>query len=92
MKAKLELERRQTRIRQLRAELRRIKDPLQEIREMEDLAACTLLHRADHLCRKMNNCDPAAEIYRTIVKRYPQNQWARLAEQRLAEIQKGEIP
>ncbi len=84
----LEEERRQSRLDELKAQLASIPDPLEEIQDQVDKTAFTLVYQADRLYRELNQTDSAVENYNRVIELFPENRWAKVARQRLSEIQK----
>jgi tetratricopeptide (TPR) repeat protein len=80
-------ERRQSRLDELQAQLASIPDPLEEVREQVDKTAFSLVYQADRLYRELNQTDSAVENYNRVIKLFPENRWAKLARQRLTEIE-----
>lgn len=83
----LEDERRQSRLDQLEAELASIPDPLEEIQRQVDKTAFYLVYQADRLYRELNETESAVETYKRVIKLFPRNQWAGVAQERLSEIE-----
>jgi tetratricopeptide (TPR) repeat protein len=84
-------ERQQQRLAALEAELASISDPREEIERQVDKTAFTLLFEADRLYRELNETESAVEAYEQVIRLFPQNRWANVARQRLAEIKKVQI-
>jgi tetratricopeptide (TPR) repeat protein len=84
----LEDEQRQHRLDELHAQLVSIADPLEEARQQVDKAAFILVYQADRLYRELNQTDSAVENYNRVIKLFPENRWAKVARQRLSEIEK----
>jgi len=84
----LEEERRQSRLDELQAQLASIPDPLEEIQNQVDKTAFILVYQADRLYRELNQTDSAVENYNRVITLFPENRWAKVARQRLSEIQK----
>jgi len=82
----LEDERRQDRLEELEAELASIPDPLEEIEKQVDKTAFILVYQADRLYRELNETESAVETYKRVIKLFPRNQWAAVAQERLAQI------
>jgi len=76
---------------ELEAQLASIPDPLEEIQKQVDKTAFILVYHADRLYRELNRTDSAVETYNRVIKLFPQNRWAKVARQRLSEIEKQKI-
>ena len=87
----LEEERRQNRLDELQAQLASIPDPLEEVRKQVDKTAFILIYEADRLYRELNQTDSAVENYNRVIKLFPENRWAKVARQRLSEIENRRI-
>lgn len=83
----LEEERRQQRLDELEAQLASIGDPIEEMREQVDKTAFILVYQADRLYKELNQTDSAIENYNRVIKLFPENRWAKVARQRLDEIE-----
>jgi len=70
----------------LEAELASIRDPIEEMKQQADKTAFTLVYQADRLYRELNLTESAVQTYETVIQLYPENRWADVARQRLAEI------
>jgi len=88
----LEEERRQSRLDELNAQLASIPDPLEEVQNQVDKTAFTLVYQADRLYRELNQTDSAVENYNRVIELFPENQWAKVARQRLSEIENKKNP
>ena len=84
----LEEERRQHRLDELQARLASIPDPLEEVRQQVDKTAFILVYQADRLYKELNQTDSAVENYNRVIELFPENRWAKVARQRLSEIEK----
>ena len=82
----LEEEQRQQRLNELNAQLASIPDPLEEIQEELDRTAFILVYSADRMYKELNLTDSAVKTYRRVIKLFPDNQWAKVARERLEEI------
>jgi TolA-binding protein len=87
----LEDEQRQHRLNELQAQLASIPDPLEEIRKQVDKTAFILVYQADRLYKELNQKDSAVENYNRVIKLFPDNRWAKVARQRLSEIENRKI-
>ena len=83
----LDEERRQRRLDELEAQLASIPDPLEEIQKQVDKTAFILVYQADRMYRELNQTDSAVEAYNRVIKLFPENRWAKVARQRLVEIE-----
>ena len=83
----LDEERRQSRLDELQAQLASIPDPLEEIENQADKTAFILVYQADRLYRELNLTDSAVENYNRVIKLFHENRWAKVARQRLSEIE-----
>jgi len=83
----LEDEQRQHRLNELKAQLTSIPDPIEEIRKQVDKTAFILVYQADRLYNELNQTDSAVENYTRVIKLFPENRWAKVARQRLKEIE-----
>jgi len=84
----LEEEQRQHRLDELHAKLASISDPLEEVQNQVDKTAFVLVYQADRLYRELNQTDSAVENYNRVIKLFPENRWAKVARQRLSEIER----
>jgi len=90
----LEAERRQSRLNELEVRLASMPDPLEEVQQQVDKTAFILVYQADRMYRELNQADSAVETYKRVIKLFPENQWAQVARERLAQIkekQSGKI-
>ncbi|MHC4205272.1 MAG: hypothetical protein ACYSTT_11535 [Planctomycetota bacterium] len=87
----LEDERRQSRLDELHARLASIADPLEEVRNQVDKTAFILVYEADRLYNELNQTDSAVENYNRVIELFPENRWAKVARQRLSEIENRKI-
>jgi tetratricopeptide (TPR) repeat protein len=87
----LEEERRQSRLDELQAQLASIHDPLEETRKQVDKTAFILVYQADRLYNELNQTDSAVENYNRVIELFPENRWAKVARQRLSEIENRKI-
>jgi tetratricopeptide (TPR) repeat protein len=85
----LEDERRQQRLDELEAQLASIPDPLEELQKQVDKTAFILVYQADRLYKELNQTDSAVENYNRVIELFPENRWAKVARQRLKEIENG---
>ncbi len=87
----LEDEQRQHRLDELQAQLASIPDPLEEVRKQVDKTAFILVYQADRLYNELNQTDSAVENYNRVIELFPENRWAKVARQRLTEIENRKI-
>jgi len=87
----LDQERRQSRLDELQAQLASIPDPIEETQKQVDKTAFILVYQADRLYRELNQTDSAVENYNRVIKLFPENRWAKVARQRLSEIENRKI-
>jgi tetratricopeptide (TPR) repeat protein len=90
----IEKERQQDRLDALQVRLATIPDPLEEIQQQVDKTAFILVYQADRMYRELNQTESAVETYKRVIQLFPENQWAQVARQRLAQIkekQSGKI-
>lgn len=83
----LDEERRQSRLDKLEAQLASIPDPLEEMQKQVDKTAFVLVYQADRLYRELNQTESAVENYKRVIELFPENRWAKVARQRLEEIE-----
>jgi len=83
----LENQRQQRRLDELQTQLAAIPDPLEEIRKQVDKTAFILVYQADRMYRELNQKDSAIRAYNRVMELFPQTQSAKVAEQRLSQIQ-----
>lgn len=79
-------ERQDRRLAALHAELAQIPDPAQELQRQAEKTAFTLVYQADRMIREMNQTESAVETYEQVIRLFPQNRWADVARERLAQI------
>ena len=87
----LEEDRKQRRLGALHAQLESIPDPREEIRKQVDKTAFNLVYQADRLYYELNQTHSAVEAYKKVITLFPENQWADVARERLADIQKSKL-
>jgi TolA-binding protein len=83
----LDEERRQSRLDELQAQLVSISDPIEEMQNQVDRTAFILIYQADRLYRELNQTGSAIEAYNRVIRLFPDNRWAKVARQRLSEIE-----
>ncbi|MHC4680621.1 MAG: hypothetical protein ACYTEK_18195 [Planctomycetota bacterium] len=87
----LEQEQQQRRLDELEAQLASIPDPLEKIQKQVDKTAFILVYQADRMYRELDQTDSAVENYIRVIELFPKNRWAKVARQRLSEIEKQKI-
>ncbi len=88
IQAALEKERNQQRKSdELNAQLAAIPDPLEKIQQEVDRTAFILVYSADRMYKELNLTDSAVETYKRVIELFPENQWAKVAQERLDKIQ-----
>lgn len=75
----------------LEAELASIPDAGEEIERQVDRTAFVLVYEADKLYRELNQAESAVEAYEQVIRLFPNNRWAHVARERLAEIRNPRI-
>ena len=88
----LDRERRENRLDELQAQLASINDPLEEVQKQVDKTAFILVYQADRLYRELNQTNSAIENYNRVIELFPENRWAKVAQQRLSEIENKKNP
>ena len=83
----LEEERRRSRLDELEARLASVPDPIEEMQKQMDKTAFILVYQADRLYRELDQTDSAVENYKRVIELFPENRWAKVARQRLKEIE-----
>jgi len=83
----LEDEARRQRLEELEAQLASIPDPLEEMQKQVDKTAYILVYQADRLYKELNQTDSAIENYNRVIELFPENRWAKVARERLEEIE-----
>lgn len=76
----------QERLRALETELASIPDPVEQMNQQAEKTAFTLVYQANRMYREMNQAQSAVETYEQVIRLFPQNRWAEVAKQRIAEI------
>lgn len=87
----LENDRRERRLNELRAQLARIPDPLEETQKQVDKTAFILVYQANRMYRELDQKDSAIKAYNRVIELFPQSRWAEEARQRLSEIQNNQL-
>jgi hypothetical protein len=64
---------------------------VEEMQKQVDKAAFTLVYQADRLYRELNQTGSAVEAYNRVIRLFPENRWAKVAKQRLAEIENEQL-
>ena len=83
----LEEERRRSRLDELEARLASVPDPIEEMQKQMDKTAFILVYQADRLYRELDQTDSAVENYKRVIELFPENRWAKVARQRLEQIE-----
>ena len=86
----LETERRQSRLNELQVKLASMPDPLEEVQQQVDKTAFILVYQADRMYRELNQTELAVETYKRVIQLFPENQWAKVARERLAQIKENQ--
>ena len=81
-----EKERNQRASAELNAQLASIPDPLEKIQQEVDRTAFILVYSADRMYKELNLTDSAVETYKRVIELFPENQWAKVAQERLEKI------
>lgn len=79
-------ERQERRLAALHAELASISDPAQELQRQAEKTAFALVYQADRMIGEMNQTESAVETYEQVIRLFPENRWADVARERLAQI------
>jgi tetratricopeptide (TPR) repeat protein len=87
----IEQERRQQELDALEARLAEFSDPLEETRKQIDETAFILVYHGDQMFSRLNDKAAAIESYRKVIKLFPDNHWAQVAQQRLSEIENTRV-
>jgi hypothetical protein len=82
----LEDQRRQRHLAELEAELARIGDPLQKVKDEIEKTAFILVYQADRMHNELNQTDSAVDTYNRVIELFGQTRSAQTARQRLSEI------
>ncbi len=83
----LEQEQIQQKLDELNDQLAAIPDPLEKIQQEVDRTAFILVYSADRMYKELNLTDSAVETYKRVIELFPENQWAKVAQERLDKIQ-----
>ncbi len=86
----LEAEQRQNRLNELEVQLASIPDPLEEVQKQVDKTAFILIYQADRMYLELNQTESAVETYKRVIQLFPENQWAKVARERLAQIKENQ--
>jgi len=87
----LERDRQERHLASLEAQLSSIPEPMVEIERQVDRTAFLLVYQADKLYKELNQTDSAVAAYKEVIQLFPKNQWADVARERLAQIEKRQI-
>jgi|WetSurMetagenome_2_1015567.scaffolds.fasta_scaffold67555_1 hypothetical protein len=71
---------------ELDTQLASIPDPLEKIQQEVDRTAFILVYSADRMYKELNLTDSAVETYKRVIELFPENQWAKVAQERLETI------
>lgn len=82
----LATERQERRLAALQVELASIPNPAEEVQRQAEKAAFALVYQADRMIGEMNQTESAVETYEQVIRLFPQNRWADVARERLAQI------
>jgi TolA-binding protein len=83
----LEEERRRRRLDELESRFASVPDPIEEMQKQVDKTAFILVYQADCLYRELDQTDSAVENYKRVIELFPENRWAKVARQRLEQIE-----
>ncbi len=86
----LEAEKRQNRLNELEIQLASMPDPLEEVQKQVDKTAFILVYQADRMYRELNQTESAVKTYKRVIQLFPENQWAQVARERLAQIKENQ--
>jgi cell division protein FtsB len=86
----LQKEQKQRELEALQAQLESISDPREEIRQQVERTALILVFQADKMYREPGQKNSAIQTYSRVIELFPQSRWAKVARQRLADIQNKE--
>jgi tetratricopeptide (TPR) repeat protein len=86
----LEQEHWQNRLNELEVQLASMPDPIEEVQKQVDKTAFILVYQADRMYRELNQSESAIETYKRVIQLFPENQWAQVARQRLAQIKENQ--
>ena len=87
----LENERRQQEFAEAEARLIRVGDPIEDIEIEVDKAAFAMVYNADLMYRQLEQTESAVQTYKQVIKYFGDNRWAKVARERLKEIEKDNV-
>lgn len=64
-------------------------DPVEQVRQQVDKAAFIIVYQADRMYRELNLSESAVDSYKQAIELFPDSRWAKVARDRLAEIEKA---
>jgi hypothetical protein len=83
----LQKEQKQRELEALQAQLESIGDPREEISQQVERTALILVFQADKMYRELGQKNSAMQAYSRVIELFPQSRWAKVARQRLLDIQ-----
>jgi hypothetical protein len=86
----LQKEQKQRELEALQAQLESIGDPREEISQQVERTALILVFQADKMYRELGQKNSAMQAYSRVIELFPQSRWAKVARQRLVDIQNAE--
>jgi len=86
----LQKEQKQRELEALQAQLESIGDPREEISQQVERTALILVFQADKMYREPGQKNSAMQAYSRVIELFPQSRWAKVARQRLLDIQNAE--
>jgi tetratricopeptide (TPR) repeat protein len=86
----LQKEQKQRELEALQAQLESIGDPREEISQQVERTALILVFQADRMYRELGQKNSAIQAYSRVIELFPQSRWAKVARQRLLDIQNAE--
>jgi hypothetical protein len=86
----LQKEQKQRELEALQAQLESISNPREEIHQQVERTALILVFQADKMYREPGQKNSAMQAYSRVIELFPQSRWAKVARQRLLDIQNAE--
>lgn len=86
----LQKEQKQRELEALQVQLESIGDPREEIRQQVERTALILVFQADKMYRELGQKSSVMQAYSRVIELFPQSRWAKVARQRLVDIQNAE--